>query len=542
MDLERGGSEANDGSLLSRRLAQVDDPRALLEGIFEHSPIALQVYRADGHSLLVNRAFLELFGGGPPPEYNVLHDNVLEKAGFVDMIRRAFAGETIHVPPHWYDPRELQDMDVKVGRRRGLEVTLFPLRDASGVVRHIGQCTKDVTAELELRATAEALRVTEEQLRQSQKMEAVGQLAGGIAHDFNNVLSVILSYSDLLLEDLKPNDPTRADLEEIRKAGQQAARLTRQMLAFSHQQILEPKILDLNEIIGGVNKMLERVVGETIELRMPLQPDLGTIKADPGQVEQVIMNLVVNARDAMPHGGKITIATSTVDLDVAYAREHLGVTPGPHVLLSVGDTGVGMDPAMQARIFEPFFTTKEKGRGTGLGLSTVFGIVKQSGGTIWVSSEPGAGTTFKIYFPLVEGKTDALPSMRPLTGATSGTETILLVEDEDGVRRVAVGILRKAGYHVIESRGPGEALLLNEQHPVPIDLLLTDVVMPTMGGRQLAERITATRPKLKVLFVSGYTDDAVLHQAILESGVAFLQKPLTPDGLRQKVREVLDAS
>jgi signal transduction histidine kinase/ActR/RegA family two-component response regulator len=524
-----------------RGLSAVADPLALLKGIFEHSPVALQVYKADGHCLLVNQAFLEIFGVQPPPEYNVLRDDLLEKAGFLGLVRRAFAGETIQVPAHWYDPRELEQVDVREGRRVGIEVTLIPLRDASGEVRHIATCSKDVTAELELRATLEALRLTEEQLRQSQKMDAVGRLAGGIAHDFNNLLSVILSCSEMLLEDSTPNDPKRGDLEEIKNAGLRAADLTRQMLAFSRQQVLAPKTLDLNEVIGSVNKMLTRVVGEDIEMRSVLGAQIGSVRADPGQIEQVLMNLVVNARDAMPRGGKLTIATTNVELDEAYARDHLGVAPGPYVMLSVSDTGVGMERATQARIFEPFFTTKANGKGTGLGLSTVFGIVKQSGGSVWVYSEPGAGTTFKLYFPHVNGEVESPWSTPAIAIVAGGTETILLVEDDQAVRAVSVSILRRAGYHVLEARGPGEALLLSEQHPVSIQLLVTDVVMPAMGGRQLAERITAGRPTLKVLFMSGYTDDAVLHHGVLESGVAFLQKPLTPDNLKRRVREVLDA-
>ena len=351
----------------------------------------------------------------------------------------------------------------------------------------------------DLQQANEALRKSEEQLRQSQKLEAVGRLAGGIAHDFNNLLSVILSYSDMLSYELKPNEHALADLEEIKKAGRRAADLTRQMLAFSRQQVLDLRILDLNEIVRSVNKMLTRILGEDIELKMLLAPRLAKVKADPGQIEQVLMNLVVNARDAMPTGGNLTIETANVELDATYARDHVGVTRGPYVMLAVSDNGVGMDKAIQARVFEPFFTTKELGKGTGLGLSTVFGIVKQSGGTIWLYSEPGIGTTFKIYLPRAEGKVDWSPSLGPPTVAIRGTETILLVEDEDQVRKVASGILKKAGYHVLEARSPGEALLVSEQHPVKIHLLLTDVVMPKMNGRQLAERIGSMRPGIRII-------------------------------------------
>ncbi len=318
----------------------------------------------------------------------------------------------------------------------------------------------------ERRRAEQALLKSEEQLRQSQKLEAVGRLAGGIAHDFNNLLSVILSYAEMLIADQAFSARGHAELEEIKRAGERAADLTRQMLAFSRQQVLEPKIIDLNDILANLHKMLGRVLGEDIELKLLPARQLGLVMADPGQLEQVIVNLVVNARDAMPQGGKLTIATSNVELDQAYAREHLGVTPGPYVLLGVSDTGVGMDKATQGRIFEPFFTTKEMGKGTGLGLSTVFGIVKQSGGNILVYSEPGLGATFKIYLPQAQSDQAAMPA-RSAANVTRGTETILLVEDEDQVRSVASGVLRRAGYHVLEARSPGEAILACEQHPVP---------------------------------------------------------------------------
>ncbi len=399
----------------------------------------------------------------------------------------------------------------------------------------------DLTRALdERRRTEQALVKSEEQLRQSQKLEAVGRLAGGIAHDFNNLLSVILSYAEMLIGDEAFTARGRAELEEIKRAGERAADLTRQMLAFSRQQVLEPKIIDLNDILANLHKMLGRVLGEDIELKLLPARQLGLVLADPGQLEQVIVNLVVNARDAMPQGGKLTIATSNVELDQGYANDHLGVTPGPYVLLSVSDTGVGMDKATQARVFEPFFITKEMGKGTGLGLSTVFGIVKQSGGNLLVYSEPGMGATFKIYLPRAQGEQAARSPRTPAT-VTRGTETILLVEDEDQVRSVASGVLRRAGYHVLEARSPGEAILVCEQHPVRIDLLLTDVVMPKMSGRLLAERISSVRPGIRALFMSGYTDDAILHHGVLDSGVAFLQKPLTTDALARKVREVLDA-
>ena len=378
-----------------------------------------------------------------------------------------------------------------------------------------------------------------EQLRQAQKLEAVGRLAGGIAHDFNNLLSVILMYTDELVEMLGPGGVGTAELQEIRLASGRAADLTRQMLAFSRQQVLDPKVIDLNEVVHRLEKMLTRVLGEDVELRSVLSPQLGHVRADPGQIEQVIMNLAVNARDAMPTGGRLTIATTGATLDEAYAREHLGVPLGEYVMLSVSDTGIGMDKATQSRAFEPFFTTKEQGKGTGLGLSTVFGIVKQSGGHIWLYSEPGAGTTLRIYLPRVDGAAVPIGAMR--TGpARGGSETILLVEDEDQIRRVASAVLSRAGYRVMEARRPTEALEIFARDAETFDLLLTDVVMPEMSGRQLAERLIAGRAEIRVLFMSGYTNDAIMHHGVLAPGVSFIQKPLTPDTLIRKVREVLD--
>jgi PAS domain S-box-containing protein len=394
----------------------------------------------------------------------------------------------------------------------------------------------DVTERLR---AEEALRKTEEQLRQAQKMEAVGRLAGGVAHDFNNLLSVILSYAELLLADLGAKEPMREEVDQIRKAAVRAADLTRQLLMFSRQQVLEPKVVDLNDVLMNLDRMLQRIIGVDIELVLICGKPLGRVRVDPGSMEQVIMNLVLNARDAMPVGGKLTMETSNVDIDETSAKEHLGTYPGPHVMLAVSDTGIGMDRATQARIFEPFFTTKEMGKGTGLGLSTVFGIVQQSGGSIWVYSEPGRGTSFKIYFPRVDAAADEARATRRPT-KLRGTETVLLVEDDGQVRAVACGILRRSGYKVLEARNGGEAMLLCESHPDPIHLLISDVVMPLMSGPELARRVAGTRPEMKVLCMSGYTDDSIVRHGVVDSDVAYLQKPITPENLTRKVREVLD--
>jgi signal transduction histidine kinase len=385
-----------------------------------------------------------------------------------------------------------------------------------------------------------ALRQSEEQLRQSQKIEAIGRLAGGIAHDFNNLLTVIKGYSDLMLMKLKEDDPLKENVKEIQKASQRAADLTRQLLAFSRRQILEFKVISLNTVLQETDKMLRRVLGEDIERVTRLAEDLGKVRTDPGQAEQMIINLAVNARDAMPSGGKLTIETANVELDDTYAHSHIGVKPGQYVMLSVSDTGCGMTPEVKEHLFEPFFTTKEKGKGTGLGLSTVYGIVKQSGGEVWCYSEPGQGTIFKIYLPRAEEEMVPGPHRDEKDSFPKGRETILLVEDELSVRGLAVRVLRESGYNLLQAADGTEALRVAQEYAGKIHLLLTDVVMPQMGGKELANRLKTLRPDIKVLFTSGYTDNAIVHHGVLDPGIDFLQKPFSPSAFAQKVREVLD--
>jgi len=393
----------------------------------------------------------------------------------------------------------------------------------------------------ERKKTEATLSRTEEQLRQVQKMEAVGRLAGGVAHDFNNILSVIIGYSEILLEKTLSDDPKRRLLGQIIKAGNRAADLTRQLLTFSRQEVVELKSIDLNQIITDMDKMIRRVVGEDVELTTIPKEGLGRIKADMSHLEQVIMNLVVNARDAMPNGGSLVIETGNVELDSSHSQDDVEVQAGAHVMLAISDTGIGMDPATRAKIFEPFFTTKERGHGTGLGLSTVYGIVKQAGGTIWVYSEIAKGTSFKVYFPRFLGEEELSIGHSATATAVGGVETVLLVEDDLQLRSMVRDILAGKGYTVLESKSPADALLISEKYDRAIQLLLTDVIMPKMNGRDLSIKILAQRPETRVLYMSGYTDNVVIQSNIMDAAL-LLQKPFTPGSLARKVREVLDAN
>jgi PAS domain S-box-containing protein len=419
----------------------------------------------------------------------------------------------------------------KDGRLVTVEVSVNPILDEFGKILGFLAIQRDVTEQKQL----------QEQLRQAQKMEAVGRLAGGVAHDFNNLLTVISGHTDLLLGSMQTDNPAYGQLQEIRRAAARAASLTRQLLAFSRRQVLVPQVLDLNTVVAGMEPMLRRLIGEDIELGTALQPHLGRVKADPGQIEQVLLNLAVNSRDAMPKGGGITIETRNADLDEEYARRHLTVVPGRYVMLALSDTGCGMDPETLSHVFEPFFTTKGPEQGTGLGLATVYGIVKQSGGYIWAYSEVGVGTTFRVYLPRVDAPLDAA---RPeeTEDVAGGTEIILAVEDDPAVRALVQSVLGAKGYQVLPARSGEDALCVAEQHRGPIHLLLTDVVMPGTGGRELAEQLRPFHREMRVLFMSGYTDNAIVHHGVLDASVNFLQKPFTPQTLARKVRSVLDAA
>ncbi|MGO9863079.1 MAG: PAS domain S-box protein [Terriglobales bacterium] len=381
----------------------------------------------------------------------------------------------------------------------------------------------------------------QDQLVLAQKMESIGRLAGGVAHDFNNLLTVIMGYSQILTQGLAPGSKLYDATAQIRSAGERAAGIISQLLAFSRKQVLSPQVIDLNEVMLNLDSMLRRLIGEDIEVLTVPARDLGTVKADPGQIEQVLMNLALNARDAMPNGGKLTLETSNTQLDEAYAREHQPAEPGRYVMLAVSDTGIGMSPETQAQIFEPFYTTKELGKGTGLGLSTVYGIVKQSGGYIWVYSEPGRGSTFKVYFPRMDQPAEKLGSKKVSSPAQRGNETILLVEDDAQLRELASDILGHCGYKVLIAGNTGEALALCKANDREIALLVTDVIMPGMNGRQLAEQVAHISPQAKVLYISGYTSNAIVHHGVLDAGIWFLPKPFTLAALVAKVREVLDA-
>ena len=412
-----------------------------------------------------------------------------------------------------------------------LESTASTVRNADGTVEKLVIVNRDISERRQL----------EEQLRQSQKMDAIGRLSGGVAHDFNNLLGVIIGYTEVLQDQIKEGDTLRVCVDQVLEAGKRAASLTRQLLAFSRQQVLEPKVLLLNGVVSDMEKMLRRLIGEDVELTTGLDPKLGKVRADHGQIEQVIMNLAVNARDAMPEGGKLSIETSNTEMDEVFVRRYAyPVQPGAYILLTVKDTGTGMDNATKLRVFEPFFTTKEKGKGTGLGLSLVYGVVKQSGGYIDVDSTVGKGTTFKIYLPRIDQEVDVDGAQISPSTALQGNETILLVEDEKNLRTLTRHLLERYGYAVLEAANGAEALTTSRQNTGTIHLLLTDIVMPGIGGRALAQKLSKERPDMKVVYMSGYTGQTIGGQTVLNPGAFFLQKPFTRENLARKIREALD--
>ncbi len=493
-------------------------------GLVEHAPLGIYRSTTDGRFLTVNPALIRMLGY-----------RWAEEMLSLDMARDVYAhpeqrGALIAQLGHLGDAQTETDWKRKDGSAITVRLNVRTVRGQAGEFEFFEGLVEDVTEQ----------RSLESQFRQAQRMEAVGRLAGGVAHDFNNILTAITGYSELLLEDLGATDPKRSDVEEIKAAAARATALTRQLLAFSRKQILQTQVLDLNEVVRTLDKMLLRLVGEDVKVELALAKALGAVRADPGQIEQVLLNLAVNSRDAMPNGGNLTIETANVDLDAAYVREHAGASTGSHVMLAVSDTGIGMNAETRTHIFEPFFTTKEQGKGTGLGLSTVYGIVKQSGGSVWVYSEPGRGATFKVYLPRVEEPLEVVARVSADQLVSGGGETVLLAEDDPSVRAVVSEVLAQKGYRVMRAPDGQAALEMARGHPAEIRLLITDIVMPGMTGRDLAEALKAERPGLRVLYMSGYTDDAVVRHGVLEEGMPYLQKPFSPRALASKVREVLD--
>jgi PAS domain S-box-containing protein len=502
--------------------------------IFEGSPIGLAHVSLQGRWLRANARLLEMLG---------YTEDELTTLSFADINHPDEVEQAIDAARAMIEGRQRTFAVEKRYRRKDgsylwvrLHVSLY--RDAGGEPRYFIACAEDISSR---RAADDARALLEEQFRQAQKMEAVGRLAGGVAHDFNNLLTAIIGYSELALDEPAATGTVRRDLEEIHKAAQSAAGLTRQLLAFSRRQMLQPQTLDVNDVIRRIESLLRRLIGEDVELVVRLSSVLSSVHADPTQIEQIIVNLAVNSRDAMPQGGRLIIETADIDVDADYVAQHRGAAVGPHVMLTVTDSGVGMDDATKKRLFEPFFTTKERGRGTGLGLATVYGIVQQSGGSIWVYSELGRGTTFKILLPAVARVSrDADDTMTALH-SLRGSETILVVDDQPEVRAIAREALARQGYTVLEAGSPPDALAVIERTSDTIDLLFTDVVMPQASGRTLALRLTARWPRLKVIYTSGYADAAIVQDSIIAPSLVFLPKPFTARALITKVREVLDA-
>ncbi len=486
---------------------------------------SLSVFDLSGNIIFVNDSFIKTYGY-PKEELigqsiNKFHPSQNPRQIFKPIIEKTLKGS-------W----EGEITAVRKNREKfSIYIRTSPVLGDDGAPIVIVGVARDITEK----------KLLEDQLRQSQKMEAIGQLAGGIAHDFNNLLTVIEGYTELLFSNISENDASYSFVRQIKKAADRATSLTSQLLAFSRRQILQPKTIDVNMLVSEMSVMLKRLIGEDIELTTMLSPDIGAIKADRGQMEQVLMNLAVNARDAMPDGGLLTIETKTVSLEAAlYERHHSGIRKGNYVMLAISDNGIGMDNETKERVFEPFFTTKEKSKGTGLGLATVYGIVKQSGGHLWVYSEPGQGTTFKIYLPMVKNKKTKIDKPETAAEDIHGTETILVVEDEFMVRELVCDTLRTSGYTVLEAANGKQAIEVFSSNKDKIDMVLTDVIMPEMSGRKMIETLYEAYPNITALYMSGYTDDAIIKHGVLEPGMAYIQKPFSPKALIQKVRQVLE--
>ncbi len=520
MSLRHGGPEPSD----PQATLEKSQDFALL--LLESAAQSILAVDASGNIVLANRRTEEMFGYSRDELRNAPLEILLPES--------TRAVHTRQTRDYFAHPR-VRPMGIGMdltGRRK--EGTEFPVEvSLSHLQTEHGSFAIAFISDISQR------KQLEDQLLHAQKMEAVGRLAGGVAHDFNNMLTVISGYNRMMLDDLPPDDPLRANAEEIQVAADRAAALTNQLLSFSRRQIMRPRVIGVNATIANIEKMLHRLIGEDVDLVLSPSSEAGNINADPTAIEQVVVNLVVNARDAMPSGGKVTIETANATLDSTYARSHLGVHPGEFVMIAVSDTGMGMDAETRSHIFEPFFTTKAKGKGTGLGLATVYGIVKQSGGDIWVYSELGKGTTFKLYFPRVAESSDADAKGEADPARARANETILVVEDEKAVRELTVKVLRQLGYRILAADSGEQAIEVSKAYPSPIALLLTDVVMPGMSGKQLAEVLLPTRPGMRVLYLSGYTENTVVHHGVLEPGVDFLPKPFSREALAKKIREVL---
>lgn len=517
-------------NLLKRQksmLASLEKSEEKFRVLFEFAPDACYLSSLEGTLIDGNKTAEKLLGynkeeliGKNFLELNLLPPEQLPKAR--ELMSKNFEGKGTGPDEFILNRKNDENVLVEIGTR---PIEIGGQKIVLGIVRDISE-----------------RRRLEEQLHQAQKMEAIGMLAGGVAHDFNNILTSIIGNASLALMEIDKGDSLREEIEEIKAAGEKAAALTRQLLAFSRKQIIQPKVVGLNELLSGMEKMLGRLIGENIELVTILEPALWPVKADPGQIEQVIMNLTINSRDAMPKGGKLIIETANVDLNRNYFRNH-GIKeeqPGPYVMLAVSDTGIGMDKETREHIFDPFYTTKETGKGTGLGLSTIYGVVRQSNGFVWVYSEPGRGSTFKVYLPRAEENVGAEEQERIPVGEPGGSETVLIVEDNDSLRRLARTVLKQKGYKVLEAENGEEALRVSNEHEGAIDLLVTDVVMPKKSGRETAERLQQIYPRMKVIYMSGYTDNAIVQHGVLEPGLNFIEKPFSPADLARKVREVLD--